>query len=239
MANSEKQIMPPYAPYKSFQRLINGLRENGMPSHITRSLLPGSNSGKATMAATLKSLGLVGGADAPTPKLKQLLESGDNYKPILKEILEQTYPFLTDGSLDLKTTTTEKVTDKFKEAGATGSTVLKCMAFFLAACKDAQIPISPYVKAPAAPKSSSSPKPKKKGGEVDSEVDDDDERDDEIADLSGMMRITVPLHGLKDGVILFPEGMNKKQWSRALKVAVFILNNYRDDLEDDDDGGTE
>ncbi len=237
MAATEKLSMPPYAAFKAFSKFIIGLRENGMPSHISRSVLPGSNSGKATMAATLKSLGLVDKDDIPTEKLKQLVESPDDYRENLRNILRDSYGFLTDGSLDLKSTTTEKVTEKFKGGGATGSTISKCMAFFLAACKEAQIEISPFVKAPSLPKSSSNGKSKAKRV-ADDESTDDDEFEESDEDLEGMMKITIPLHGMKDGLVFFPEEMNKKQWEYALKMATFILENYRAEF-DESQGGPE
>lgn len=149
MADPAKKTVPPYSTYKSFTNFISGLREHGCPSHITRSLLPGSNSGKAAMGATLRSLDLINSKDEPTEKLKQLVNSEDNYNALLKDILYASYPFLSDGSLDLANTATEKVVEKFKDLGAGGSTISKCMAFFLAAAKDAGIEVSKYVKAPA------------------------------------------------------------------------------------------
>mgnify|MGYP000462874493 CR=1 FL=1 len=56
----------------------------------------------------------------------------------------------------------EKVVEKFRAAGASGSTVTKCMAFLLAACEDASIEVSKYVKAPAPARSTSNGKKKSK-----------------------------------------------------------------------------
>ncbi|MBT3047768.1 MAG: DUF5343 domain-containing protein, partial [Candidatus Thiodiazotropha sp. (ex Clathrolucina costata)] len=120
MAGTEKKAPPPYTTYKSFTNFINGLRDNGMPSHITRSMLPGSNSGKATMAASLKSLGLVDGNDVPAKKMKQLVDSDKDYSDVLRDILYDSYEFLTDADFDLENTTTDKVVEKFKEYGASG-----------------------------------------------------------------------------------------------------------------------
>lgn len=101
------------------------------------------------MAATLRYLKLINEKDEPSSMLKQLTDSDANYGELLREILTHSYAFLNDESIDLKNTTTDKVAEKFKELGASGSTVSKCMAFFLAAAKDAGIEVSQYVKAPA------------------------------------------------------------------------------------------
>jgi len=150
-SNGEKTTVPPYCTYGSFKSLINGLRENGMPSHLSRSVLPGSNSAKATMASSLKSAGLIDSHDTPTQKMRQLVDPAQDYAKSLREILDESYAWLFD-AVDLKTTTTEKVEEQFKLRGASGSTVSKCMAFFLSAAKETGIEVSQYVKAPIPPR---------------------------------------------------------------------------------------
>lgn len=174
MADQDKNITPPYASYKSFTNFVKGLRENGCPSHITRSIIPGSNSGKAMMAATLRYLDLVNDKEEPTEKLKQLINSDANYSEELKKILTDSYGFLNDHTIDLRHTTTDKVAEKFRELGASGSTVSKCMAFFLAAAKDAKIQVSQYVKAPAPVRANAPRKSKNRGRSNDEDRSSDD-----------------------------------------------------------------
>lgn len=225
MADTTKKPIPPYATYKSFSNFINGLREHGMPKHITKSMLPGSNSGKAAMAATLSSLGLVNGKDEPTDMMRQLTDPQKNFNTALKEILESSYAFLTDGSLDIADTTTDKVVEKFKELGASGSTVTKCMAFFLSAAADAKITVSRWVKTPAV-----APKPAKKKvarptpNQID-ELEDDAEEEDRYP--TDKERIVVSVHGMDEWEIFVPKGLTLSQWKHGLKMAMFILDNYR------------
>lgn len=226
MADTTKKSVPPYATYKSFSNFINGLREHGTPKHITKSLLPGSNSGKAAMAATLTTLGLVNGKDEPTALMLQLTDAQKNYGTILKEILEASYSFLKDDSLDIANTTTDKVVEKFKELGASGSTITKCMAFFLSAAQDAKITVSRYVKTPAAaPKAAKKKLHRQAAPEVDD--DDDDDQGDRDRYPTDKERIVVSVHGMDEWEMFVPKGLSPAQWKHGLKMAKFILDNYR------------
>ncbi|MDO3382010.1 DUF5343 domain-containing protein [Gilvimarinus algae] len=232
---TDKKSPPPYVTYRSFFNFINGLRENGMPTHITRSTLPGSNSGKATMAASLRAMGLVVSDDLPTELMKQLTDPNTNYSEVLNEVLIGTYDFLSDPDFDIKNTTTDKVVEKIKLAGASGSTVTKCMAFFLSACSDANIEVSQYVKAPTPTRNSNgrrkaANKPKQ-AAENATKPQPTAGHQEDIPE--GMERITVPLRGMEDGIIFFPAELEENEARKAVKAAVFILNSYYE-LEDEE-----
>ncbi|MFK5948979.1 MAG: DUF5343 domain-containing protein [Methylococcales bacterium] len=229
MAEENKQQTPPYTTYKSFTNLIIDFREEGTPDHVTRSVVKGSNSGKAMMSATLKYLKLVDSESVPTESFKQLIDSVDNYKELLSSLLHSSYPFLFDGSIDLSNTTTEKVADKFKLAGARGSTISKCMVFFLAAAKDAEINISSRVKAQAPARSNNGSKKQKNKSSQDNDTSDANSGDKpgSGADIhEGMEQITVPLRDMNDGVIYFPPNLETAEARKAVKMAIFILNNF-------------
>lgn len=231
MNEEVKNLTPAYTSYKSFNNLINDLRENGIPNHITRSVVKGSNSGKAMMLASLRSLGLIKEDLAPAPILKRLVKGEDNYADVLNVVLKESYPFLFDGSIDLANTTTEKVAEKFRDAGASGSTISKGMAFFLAAAKEAGISVSSRVKSMAPPRAST---PKKRHNDKIPSTDDRSKQltGPDTAPL-GFISIPIPLHGMEDGAIWLPDGLNKKQWDYAKKMAEFILDNYRQDFNEE------
>lgn len=232
MGDEARQTTPPYTTYKSFINLINDLREGGIPTHITQSVVKGSNSGKAMMTASLKAMGLIEEDRTPTKKLKQLVDSEGDQQEILRRIVEDTYPFLFDGTVDLGNTTTEIVAKKFQDAGAGGSTISKCMAFFLAAAKDAGIKVSDRVKSPA-PARNGAKKPKKSKETSAPSPDAPREPNPNVEEIpEGMERITVPLRNMEDGIIYFPAELTRDEAEKAVKAAVFILRNYYD-LEDD------
>jgi len=229
MSETSKKTIPPYVTYKSFSNFINGLRENGAPVHITRSMLPGSNSGKAAMSASLSALALVNDKEEPTEDMKQLVDASKDYSTILRLVLKKSYPFLVDGSLGLGNTTTDKVVEKMRELGAGGSTITKCIAFLLAAAADAGIAVSRYVKTPAPPTSTKKRAKHVARDEPGTEVETEEEVDEELESLVGKERIVVSVHGMDDWVIYVPEGLSDTQWKHGLKMAKFILDNYRPD----------
>jgi hypothetical protein len=233
MPELPKAATPAYTTAASFNNLINDLRETGIPTHISRSVMKGSNSGKATMASSLKALGLINEDTTPTDKLVKLVKEPANYKANLGIVIRAAYPFLFDGSIDLANTTSEKVAEKFKGAGASGSTVSKGVAFFLAIAKDAAVEVSARVKAPTPIRTANGSKPKLR--KTDDESDDGEDDPAEIENThEGMIKIPIPLHGLGDGAIYLPDRMTKKQWEYAKKMAKFILENYQLNEEDEE-----
>jgi len=214
---------PPYTTYKAFKTMIEGFRENGLPSHLTKSVMPGSPSGKPTMSASIKYLGLITSDEVPTEKLTQLIESEDKYPDVLKTIVLESYPFLKNKSIDLDSTTTDKLVEKFDELGAGGSTISKCMAFFLAACKDSGISVSKYVKAPAPPSNKSS---KKRAGGVDTPPPTPPPPPAK-ENLDGYTPFEIPIPGAKPVKLLLPDGLNDGQWTMFKAVLDAYLQEFQ------------
>jgi hypothetical protein len=231
MAESSKNgkpSIPPYAPYSSFLNLMKRLQKDGLPAHIDRSTVPGSNSAKATMVICLNSLGLMNAAGEPSEPLKKLTAPGADYGAVLKEIIKQSYPWLFDGTIDLSKTTTEKLAEKLREFGTSGSTTSKCLAFLLAAAKDSGLTVSPYVKPLPVPKPVKKRPVRPSLDEAEIEAADDVSLDDQL----GKERIVVSVHGMDDWIIYVPEGLTPHQWKHGLKMAKFILDNYRPDPDE-------
>lgn len=240
MADDAKVVVPPYTTFASFNNLLNSLRESRFPSHITRAVVPGSNSAKATMIASLKALGLIEEDGTPTSDLRQLVQSSgseEKYKESLKGLLEKRYSFLMDSSIDISSTTTEKVAELFRERGASGSTVAKGMSFFLTAAKHAGIEVSPYVKPPKTygrqRKTKPQIQPSPSGG-----TDSPDPSEaysgmsQELSHLKNKDRITISAYGMDDWEVFVPKDLSDGQWKHGLKIAIFMLENYRQQHEE-------
>lgn len=228
MPDETKIPTPAYATYKSFSNLINDLREESIPPHIVYSVVKGSNSGKATMLASLKALKLIDDEKRPSEPFKSLIRDKENYKTNLREILEHAYPYLFDGSIDLSNTTTEMVVDKFKEAGASGSTIAKGMAFFLSAAKEAGIAVSARVKPPQAPRS---PTSKRRSSKSNNEQQNSNQNDEQQEDPppSGTEKISFTLRGMPDVSVYFPEGLeDEEEIKRVIRATIFNLEMYYD-----------
>jgi hypothetical protein len=119
-----------------------------IPTRIDRSLMK-------SMAGTLQSqlisalayLNLLTPDNKPTEKLARLINSeGPERQRVLKEILTSSYTFLFKEGFDLQRTTLQELQDYFTQAGVTGDTLRKCVAFFMKASKDAGLILSPHIK---------------------------------------------------------------------------------------------
>lgn len=151
MAESPKKL-PPYVTYRTFTGFLGMLRQ-GVPDRIDRSLmrhLSGTNQGLLLQA--LKYLYLVDDEGMTLGALHQLVEDeGQEREQALQRILKDSYTFLFDGNgFNLATATPGQFDEKFRLTGASGETVKKCQTFFLAAARDASLPISIHIDRPAA-----------------------------------------------------------------------------------------
>lgn len=143
----QKPAVPPYLPYRTFRNFIDSLKQ-GMPNRIDRSLMATmSGATQATVLATLRYLDLIQEHGAPTDKLLRLVNSeGVERQRVLRDMLTASYPFLFQDGFDLGNATAHSFEERFKER-ASGDTLRKCEAFFLAAAKDADLSVSRFITA--------------------------------------------------------------------------------------------
>jgi hypothetical protein len=71
---------------------------------------------------------------------------GAERKGVVREMIQSSYDFAFDPSFGLETATSNQAQEVFEKTGASGETVRRCIAFFLAAAKEGGIPVSPYIK---------------------------------------------------------------------------------------------
>jgi hypothetical protein len=149
-SQATKGPTPPYVAYRTFSNFVEGLRQ-GMPGRIDRSVM-GTLSGavQAQLIATLRYLGLVSDDGTPTDRLARLVHSeGSERESALRDILTTSYPSLFDdaGSFHLATATADQFQEQFRKLNIRGDTVRKAQAFFLAAAKEANVPLSRFLAA--------------------------------------------------------------------------------------------
>ena len=144
-----RQPLPPYVPWKTFVTFLDSLRQ-GIPSRIDRTVMPTfSGAMQSQVMSALRYLGLIDEQGRPLDALSQLVTSESTQREeILRDILDRAYRFLAD--LNIGTATSGQLEEAFKRAGATGDTVRKCIAFFLAANQYAGVSLSRHLKAPRA-----------------------------------------------------------------------------------------
>lgn len=138
--------VPPYVPYRTFRNFIDGLKQ-GIPGRIDRSVMPSmSGATQGQLISALRYLGLVTEMCHPTAALAKLVNSeGSERAKALRDVLTDSYAFLfKNAGFNLKTATPRMVEEQFAAAGASGGTVDKCVAFFMAGAKEAEIEMSPF-----------------------------------------------------------------------------------------------
>lgn len=235
--NSEKRLPPPYASYASFRNFISQLADDGLPSRIDRSVMSNmSGSAQSAILSSCKWLGLITEDGTPTTRMTALVKaSADDitYSDELQKLLLGSYSFLREDGFELEKATGAQVAEKFRDLfGIQGSTVNKCMSFFLQAAKDADIKVSKHVKPPPLSRTNRKKRKAKLSSEETSfEVEQKPEASDRCPD--DMAVIPIPLHGMKDGEIRLQRNMSEEQWSYALNMAQLILKHYRPDVEED------
>jgi hypothetical protein len=140
--------VPPYSPYRTFRNFTDSLKQ-GIPSRIDRSVMSNmSGALQSQLAATLRYLELITSAGIPTHALAALVNSeGAERVQVMRTVLHSAYPFLFDkDKFDLMGATPRMLEEQFAHTGASGGTIDKCINFFLAAAKDADIALSPHLK---------------------------------------------------------------------------------------------
>ncbi len=148
MNKKKESSIPPYISYRTFTNFLNELRARGLPSRVDRSVMAHkSGTIQSQLLLTLNYLGLLRGSGQPTDQLKQLIESeGPQRQEVLRGILKTSYGFVFKSDIGLQTATSDQAEELFQQTGASGETVRRSIAFFLAAAKDSGIPISDYIK---------------------------------------------------------------------------------------------
>lgn len=144
--NGEKRLLPPYLAYKTFRNFIEQLRVT-MPARIDRSVMPSlSGANQSWLIGALKYFKLIDEDGVPDEALKKLAKAEDQErKRLLREMLQRFYPFIFN-SIKLDGATPRQLEEQFSKTAATGDTVKKCIAFFLAAAKETDLELSPYLR---------------------------------------------------------------------------------------------
>jgi hypothetical protein len=138
---------PPYVAYKTFTNFITSLRASGIPDRIDRSVFPGlSGAAQSFLLAALRYLGLINSDGAPTPLLKELVENSATEKATLAKLIKEKYGFIFGGGFNITSATDAQLTEKFKEQGLNGSTIVKAVSFFTSLCEAGGIQTSPHLK---------------------------------------------------------------------------------------------
>ena len=145
--------IPPYLSYISFQSFLDSLAQ-GVPTRIDHSVMKTmSGSQQSQMKQVLRYLNLTDNYGNATADLEALVESTDSQRrQLLDRIVRTAYDFLFTDSFTLTRATAAQLEEKFRQAGASGDTVRKCVTFFVNIAKDAGIELSTFILSQATPR---------------------------------------------------------------------------------------
>ncbi len=168
--DSETVVKPPYTSYSRFIKHFRKMKEDGVPAKVDASIF-GNASGSFVygMLRAYEFLRLIDSNGTPTVVFNELVDSSEDdakRRQLISNTIREAYTPLFGEEIDLASATQGQF-DKIirDEYDVSGSTVDKVAAFFLAAAKDAEIPISVYLqkrKLSGPKKSNQKSKPSKK-----------------------------------------------------------------------------
>lgn len=146
MVNEERQQWaPPYMSFTSFENLIKGMEERGIPARIDRSYLSSkSGSYQSQILSGLRSFDLVDDDGQVQPRLRHIVEQPDARPEIMREIVLQYYAEPLE--LSARNGTRQQLEEWVRQYAITGATVSKVIAFLMKAAEYAEIELSPHFK---------------------------------------------------------------------------------------------
>ena len=119
-----------------------------MPSRIDRSILSHkSGSVQSQLLLAFHFFGLINRSGRPTENLKDLISGANHTRRIrFKDLIKKSYRFVFQSDFDIQTATSDQIEKRFRQTGASGETVRRCIAFFMSAARESNIQVSPYIK---------------------------------------------------------------------------------------------
>ena len=140
-----------YVSWPAFEKSLQQVRAAGVPDKLQRELLdPLFSHTVVTQAlAAFRFLRLTDEGDRATPLLLDLVAAHGtpHWAPVLRCVLERAYPRII--ALDLSRVTREQLDEAFKAyPGSSDAVRAKSVSFFLAAAREAGIPLSPDLAEP-------------------------------------------------------------------------------------------
>lgn len=137
---------PPYMSFQTFWRFIEELRTKPLPPQIDRSLMATkSGTDQANLNAALAGFGLVGPNGEVERDLKALVHGDEEgRRHVLADLVRSRYP--APLAVSEQNGTNQQLQEAFRDAyGMTGAdTRRKAVTFFLHACREAGLELSPY-----------------------------------------------------------------------------------------------
>src|SRR6185312_2656598 len=142
----QKRNVPPYVAHKTLINFLEGLRR-ATPSRIDKSIMQSlSGAVQGQLMAALHFFALIDVGGRPSDVLIALVHSeGPDRQRLFQGIVNRSYGFIFNSSVDLERVTRKEVEEIFAAQGVKGETLRKSIGLFLALATDARIRMSPHI----------------------------------------------------------------------------------------------
>lgn len=220
VSEEERRALPPYIPFKSFLGLIDRLQQTAIPSRIDVSLLRNySGSVGRQLIAALKFLGLIEDGGAVTARLKQVVKAygTPEWKEAIGDTIITAYLEVMRGVEDIDAMTPAQLDGVFRNYGADGDVLRKCVSFWIAGMLSAGYSVSPHILNKPRAKAERGRRPRRNSRpQAESEEQGRDRGNGDTIDVMlpplGTVRFTVPIPDKNPASMLLPPDLTVEDW---------------------------
>lgn len=223
-------LAPCYGSFKTAMGVLNGLREAGadhIPPRIDKTVMPTlSGSAVNETIAVFKYLGLVQESGATGASFDAFVMASDEArKPLLAAMLKKSYGFIFNPQFDIERATSGMVVEAFRKQQVNGSTLSRAIAFFLSATKEANIKVSPNIKAPRPESKPAVAKGSKEKGNGD--AGETPPADDQPPPPEGVHKFELPIPGKRSVLVYIPEELNGDDWEMFSQMFSLYVSHWK------------
>lgn len=208
--NGERQPLPPYVSYRTFDGVIQKFKESVLPNTVDTSVLSSYAGSVARQIITaLKYLNLINETGKPTEKMIRLHKVYDTpeWQQELSDIMFDAYhPVI--GDLNLDAATPAELDAKFKAVGAEGEVLDKCVGFFVSSMKAAGRELSPHIVNRPRKRPEKRGRPKKPEQNV--EVEDIRSH---VEGSGGSVKFSFPIPAKPSATLFLPSDLTVEDWT--------------------------
>lgn len=242
-----KAPLPPYIAFKTLTDLVERMEREEPPTRVDPSYLDSYAGGyRPTVISNLQTLGLLHKSGEPTERLLALVAGSEaDRQKLVGDIVTDYYSdILALG----RNATQGQFLEAFADRGARGDTRRKAIAFFMKACKFADIPLSTHWKTPPASTGATTRKKPPASPKLDDDAGDGDEDQKNTAgsgetvviDLGKAGRVTVNVDVAwlaldDDAVAALRKGIKTLQSLESLSEASKPAESADSDDDEDDE----
>jgi hypothetical protein len=210
------KLVPPYISWQTFDAFVAQMKSTVVPTRIDPSVLKHmSGTVQSQLLSGLKFLRLIETDNTTSPALRELVAVYETpkWKEHLGRLLKETYAPLLGPALDITTTTSSQLKERFRDAGVGGETIDKCVRFLLMGFKAANVQYSPLLHLrQRAPRQTVTGKRPRLGGLPVTEQPPVNTIDRDVPP-DGTFKI--PLDILRiNATIYLPEGISEARWEQ-------------------------